>query len=46
MKWSIMCDKKFTIRQILDEPEEAFDAVMEIESRYQTMVQIVREQNG
>jgi hypothetical protein len=43
MKWSIIYAKKFTIKQILEEPVEMSDAVMEIESRYQKLLGIMRK---
>ena len=42
MKWKAT-DGKFTIRQLMDEPEEAWEAVHEIEDRYQKLVNVLRK---
>jgi len=46
MKWSFIYDKKLSIKQILEEPEEASNAVMEIEARYQNLLDVLRSNNA
>jgi len=42
MKWKAT-DGKFTIAQLLEEPEEPWDAVHEIEGRYQSLLNVLRK---